>query len=80
MYYLKHEQLADIKNDRSNKFIGEVIFKNTLWKSRKSKLNLCKSREISITYKLDTTQLWFFFVFSSWIINEFWRIWKGVNE
>jgi hypothetical protein len=32
--------------------------------------SLCKSTWICITYT-DTTRLWFFFVFSSWIINEF---------
>jgi hypothetical protein len=46
-------------------------FKNKRCLSReKQSSSLCKSTWICITYT-DTTRLWFFFVFSSWIINEF---------
>ena len=48
-------------------------FKNKRCLSRENQsLSLCKSTWICITYT-DTTRLWFFFVFSSWIINEFFK-------
>ena len=38
-----------------------------------------ESKRVFITYK-DTTRLWFFIVFSSWILNEFSVIFKVSNE
>jgi outer membrane protein assembly factor BamD (BamD/ComL family) len=54
---LRMFQIAS-KTSRSSKFIGEVIFKKYVaCASRENQSqSLCKSREISITYK-DTTRL-----------------------
>jgi hypothetical protein len=49
-------------------------FKNKRCLSRENQsLSLCKSTWICFTYT-DTTRLWFFFVFSAWIINEFFNV------
>jgi hypothetical protein len=57
----------------SSKFIGKVTFKKFVVYIEKIKVKVYLNKEISITYK-DTTRLWFFFAFSSWIINDFLKL------
>jgi hypothetical protein len=61
MYYLGYNMSGRVVSDIQTRAEAEKI---------KVKAGLCKSTWICITYT-DTTRLWFFFVFSSWIINEF---------
>ena len=51
--------------------IGEIIFQNNFVLAEKIKVKVYVNEGKSLSTYKDTTRLWFFFVFSSWIINEF---------
>ena len=81
--YIRYNTDANVvnglKNDSSYEFIGEVILKINVVKAEKIKVKVYVNEGKSLSTYKDTTRLWFFFVFSSWIINEFLKAFYNIR-